>query len=594
MRHNPAQLPERTRNFIEHGASEGQRAEEAFAAAAQLRDANYSETDALAHVLKGAASCAFPEKEARNAVRSAFKHPPREPIGKHNGSNGDKSTGRTIAKAYDYTDENGKVLFQCVRYTPKEFKQRHPDGKGDWTWNLQGVRRVPYHLPEVVKASEVWIVEGEKDADTLTALGFTATTNPLGAGKWLTEYNQHFTGKAVIICGDNDVKGTEHVEQVARALHGIAASVRVVRLPEGSKDVSEFVPTFNDHAEAATRLAVMAESAPEWTPSPEADTKPSGLQIVTAFDLLAKDFPHSQDVIAGILPQQARLILSAPAKLGKTRFTLGLCLAIAAGKSAMGFKITEAAKVLDFQAEMSERAMQDRLRKMLTCFDVDETALRERLVFHNAPGLKLTNPAHVEAIRKAIELHRPAVVVFDPLYKFHTGDESSVRDMTAFFDPLDSLIADFGVAIALVHHHGKGSGEGLATPAHRNRGSSTIADWADSLLTLTFEDADEGIVKLAFTLRNAEEPEPIALQRNPETLWFDPLPDYQFDGRKRATKIRDRDVAEATGKGLHYGQLVAVLCERFDVSERTAKSAISRASEAATIKQNREGLYVSA
>ncbi len=271
-----AQLPTRTRTFIEHGAPEGQRADEAFAASVQLRDAGFSEIDALAEVLKGAASCAFPEKEARNAVRSAFKRTPREPIGKRNGSNGDKPAG-TIAKAYDYTDENGKLLFQCVRFSPKGFAQRHPDGKSKWAWNLQGVRRVPYHLPRVVRAAEVWIVEGEKDADTLTAHGFTATTNPCGAGKWLTEYNQHFTGKAVVICGDNDTKGREHVEQVAKALHGVSASVKIVTLPDTVKDASDYVATFTDTAEASERLSVMAESAPDWTPSPEADTMQSAV-----------------------------------------------------------------------------------------------------------------------------------------------------------------------------------------------------------------------------------------------------------------------------------------------------------------------------
>jgi hypothetical protein len=321
--------------------------------------------------------------------------------------------------------------------------------------------------------------------------------------------------------------------------------------------------------------------------------KPSGLQIVSAADLLAKEFPEAADIVTGILPKQARLIVSAPAKLGKTRFALGLSLGIAAGKCVMGFQITEPTKVIYLYAEGGERLMQSRLRKMLAGFDVDETTLRERLLVHNAHGLKLTNPAHVETIRQAVDLHKAGGLVIDPLYKFNTGSEDKVQDMTAFFDPLDALIAECGLSVLLVHHHGKGSGDGLATPAHRNRGSSTIADWADSLLTLTFEDTEAGIVKLSYTLRHAEEPEPAAFCRNPETLWLDPLPEYQFDGRKRATKVTDRNVAEATGKGLHYNQLVGVLCQRFGVSERTAKTAISRATEAGAIKQA-AGLYVTA
>jgi hypothetical protein len=59
---------------------------------------------------------------------------------------------RAIAKTYDYTDEAGQILFQAVRYEPKDFRQRRPDGSG-WIFNLDGVRRVPYRLPELIEAA---------------------------------------------------------------------------------------------------------------------------------------------------------------------------------------------------------------------------------------------------------------------------------------------------------------------------------------------------------------------------------------------------------------------------------------------------------
>src|SRR6516225_779255 len=56
---------------------------------------------------------------------------------------------RSAERAYDYRDENGALLFQVVRFAGKDFRQRRPDGKGGWLWNLNGVRRVPYRLPEL-------------------------------------------------------------------------------------------------------------------------------------------------------------------------------------------------------------------------------------------------------------------------------------------------------------------------------------------------------------------------------------------------------------------------------------------------------------
>ncbi len=99
----------------------------------------------------------------------------------------DRSPMRSIVTAYDYRDEGGTVLYQCVRFAPKDFRQRRPDGAGGWKWNLQGVRLVPYRLPDVLADDQdrpVYVVEGEKDADALWTRGHVATCNPMGAGKW--------------------------------------------------------------------------------------------------------------------------------------------------------------------------------------------------------------------------------------------------------------------------------------------------------------------------------------------------------------------------------------------------------------------------
>jgi len=135
-------------------------------------------------------------------------------------------------RTYEYTDEEGRELYHVVRYEPKAFKYRRRGQHDDWIWNLDGVPRVPYNLPEVKLAAEVWIVEGEKDADNLKRWKLTATTNPMGVGKWRDEYNEWFRGKAVRIIPDNDGPGEDHVRDVARRLTGIAREVSIVKLPD--------------------------------------------------------------------------------------------------------------------------------------------------------------------------------------------------------------------------------------------------------------------------------------------------------------------------------------------------------------------------
>ncbi len=95
------------------------------------------------------------------------------------------SNRKSAEHVFNYRDERGELLYQVVRFAGKKFSQRRPDGKGGWLWNLEGVRRVPYRLPELLASKgNVFIVEGEKDVETIRAQGLTATCNSGGSGKW--------------------------------------------------------------------------------------------------------------------------------------------------------------------------------------------------------------------------------------------------------------------------------------------------------------------------------------------------------------------------------------------------------------------------
>ena len=147
---------------------------------------------------------------------------------------------------YDYTDKDGKLLFQALRFGDgkgKTFKQRQPDGRGSWIWNVPEDVRTLYNLPAIAIADQVLIVEGEKDVETARKLGFAATTNPLGATKWLQKYTELLAGKNVIVVPDNDAAGDKHRKVVLQALCECSKhpeSIKVVHLPTG-KDLTEWV-----------------------------------------------------------------------------------------------------------------------------------------------------------------------------------------------------------------------------------------------------------------------------------------------------------------------------------------------------------------
>ena len=187
---------------------------------------------------------------------------------------------KTLVATYPYQNADGALVYKVIRYEPKSFSQCRPDGNGGWIWNMQGVERIPYRLPELlaaVKAGErVYIAEGEKDVGALAGLGLCATCNSGGAGKWQDSFSEHLRGADVVIIPDNDEPGLRHGQAVAASLQGKARSVRVIELKArpgvNVKDAHDWISGGGTRSE----LEAIVTAAPEWVPSstpivPEAD-----------------------------------------------------------------------------------------------------------------------------------------------------------------------------------------------------------------------------------------------------------------------------------------------------------------------------------
>jgi hypothetical protein len=207
---------------------------------------------------------------------------------------------------YDYTDADGKLLYQVVRRSDKSFLQRRPGRGGRWAWNMNGTPRVLYNLPYVASAPVedwVFIAEGEKDVDNLRALNIVATTNSGGAGKWNQVADDSVLhGRKVAIIPDNDAPGREHARQVALALHGKAKVVKIVELPglPEKGDVSDWLAQFRrgDASGPYLQLRRLAEAAETFEP---ADLSPSEGNIFAGGD----DWPEPQPLPDDMPPVQA-------------------------------------------------------------------------------------------------------------------------------------------------------------------------------------------------------------------------------------------------------------------------------------------------
>jgi 5S rRNA maturation endonuclease (ribonuclease M5) len=389
-----------------------------------------------------------------------------------------------IVATYDYRSAEGNVEFHVVRFDPKDIRQRRPDGEGEYTWNLNGVERVLYRLPELLAANHgavIFLPEGEKDADRLARLGLVATTNPGGARKWRDEYTATLMGRHVAILLDNDEEGRKHAENVARALYSRAASVKVVALPDLREkgDVSDWL----DAGNTLEDLLKLVDATPEWEPLMPTDyfEEQSGgssmSSVFTAADLMALDLPPVNYTVKGLLPEGVTLLASKP-KVGKTWLAIGLGIAVATGGKALGTNEVEPGDVLYLALEDNRR----RLRKRLALLHSGATAMDRLHLALEWPRLDEGGVERLEAF--LVEHPETRLVVIDTLKKVRPRVSSSRSVYEVDYEVLEPLIplaATYGVAILVIHHTRKADAE---DPLDTISGSTGLTGGVDGAMVL--------------------------------------------------------------------------------------------------------------
>lgn len=229
-----------------------------------------------------------------------------------------------IVATYDYVNERGELIFQSVRLEPKSFRQRRQDGHGGWLWNMEGVTRILFNLPVVMAATVVCIAEGEKDAITLNSLGYVATCNVGGAGKWMSAYSERLAGKDVLIFQDNDEPGRKHAIDISASLEGKANSVKIIAVPAPHKDVTEFVEALPEPERPTLLSALIAKTAHVIKPLPiytlqEMETvyREHAKRIESVQFDLGKFLPDLRQHVRPMIPGEVLLLL-AQTGVGKT------------------------------------------------------------------------------------------------------------------------------------------------------------------------------------------------------------------------------------------------------------------------------------
>ena len=415
---------------------------------------------------------------------------------------------------YQYHDATGNLVFEKQRFPGKKFVQRKPNGKGGWDYKLGEGKRPLYHLTEVLVANEIFICEGEKDADNVRALWpngreagvfVAATTNFDGAGKWRDEYSAYFKGKKVLILPDNDEPGEKHALKVAESVYPYALGVKIVRLP-GLADKGDVSDYLKNHS--ADDLIAETKKAPRWHPS----EKNSSLLVPITSHLTQT--PEEIDwLIEGVIQRGANGFFCAVPKGGKSWATADMAISLALGCPWLGFNVPKPIKVALVSREDAPQLTSWRIRHLFAGKDTRDANLFETNLYINtrqqSAELMLDDEEQVRELVSAFKQRQIEFAIFDVFNVMHGADENDNTEMRRVLRQLSKIQTEVGCGIGVVHHFNKAEAGSMT---QRLRGSSAIAGWAEWLIGISVVDEAQKIRRMEFELKAAQPPNPINFQ----------------------------------------------------------------------------------
>jgi AAA domain/CHC2 zinc finger len=500
------------------------------------------------------------------------------------GRNDSEPPGKIVA-TYDYTDEHGKLLFQVCRFDPKTFKARRGPDDPQCKLGIKGVRRVLYRLPEVIKAQLVCITEGEKNADDLAALGFVATTNPFGAGKWHKEYNEFLRGKDVVVfgdVGDPDKAGEKHTEQVIASLASSDIAARHAQQPDGFHDVTNFIeslPTKEVKRAAIEKLIVDAKAAQSDLPA-----------IEDAAGLISMPIILPATVIEGIAHRGEKVSVGGASKAFKTWILSDLAISVATGGLWLGHFPTTRGKVLHINFELLPAYFTQRLR---TLADENQVTLeKDYLQVWNLRGFACDLAMLLPKILQRVGSVEYSLINLDPIYKLlgKLREENLAGDIADLLNQIESLAVKTGAAVCYGAHYSKGN-QAQKESIDRVAGSGVYGRDPNSILNFTRHEQDN-CFSVEITLRHHPPVEPCVVRWEYPLFTVDAtLNPAQLKQTGRPQLYRAEDLLELIDRNIKTGEVLKLADDELGIDRRRTHELLADLKRSGRIKQPKRGEY---
>jgi len=404
---------------------------------------------------------------------------------------------QTPGAVYHYTDETGTPLYYKERFykgNTKSFRSCRADGVP----SLHGVRRVLYNLPKLKKALEsnrtVFVVEGEKDADSLNSRGFVATTSDGGAGKdWSKEYFEVFPkGSTVYLVPDYDTIGFEYMRKISTGLKARGVIVKWIELPfpaDSKKDITDY---FQENREIESFHTLISQAKVKTD---------SSFKLIRACDI---KITEPEWLIDEMFETDSLATVYGQPESGKSFIVLDMALSIATGLPFHG-RETQKSPVIYLAGE-GQRGIGKRIRAWQISKEVE--TIPDFLISERSFQLtdELSVSSVISSIKEQTDGVKPRLVVVDTLARnFGGADENSTKDMNTVIQSLDRIRAEFDCLVIVVHHSRKGPGLGA-------RGSSVLRGAMDYEYFIEREEKTGVITMQNKKIKDGERPADIAFE----------------------------------------------------------------------------------
>ena len=320
-----------------------------------------------------------------------------------------------------------------------------------------------------------------------------------------------------------------------------------------------------------------------------------------------------EELIKGVLRCGHKMLISGPSKAGKSFALMELCIAIAEGKSWLGFPCKKG-RVLYVNLEIDPASCIMRFMKIYDALGWQKKYMDDIVIWnlrgHAVPLDKLVP----KLIRRVHDQHFDAIIV-DPIYKVITGDENNASDMAMFCNQFDKICTATGCATIYCHHHSKGT-QGNKKAMDRASGSGVFARDPDAQLDMTpleltdnqkmmLVDGNETAWRLECNLREFENFRPL-------NFWFD-YPIHRLDtsgeleqlftegsfeavrakNRKNTTAEERRDSIDMAYQAcsIEMPVTVAAMAKYLNKSERCIRDRLKELKDTYWVNQGTVGMY---